>query len=66
MVLLSHVSAQQNNRVNNLRTKSAIYLNESSGAFLHLGYIISFSLIHKNINKWEFIPLPTIKRASYK
>jgi len=51
MVLLSHVSAQQNNCVNNLRMKSAIYPNKSSGAFLHLGCISSFSLIHKNINK---------------
>lgn len=47
MVLLSHVSVQQKNRVNNLRMKSAIYPNESSGAFLHLVCITSLHLIHK-------------------
>lgn len=66
MVLLSHVSVQQNNPVNNLRMKSAIYPNEPSGAFLHLVCITSLHSIHKNTKEYEFIPLPTIKGAIYK
>lgn len=66
MGLLSYVSVQQNNPVNNLRMTSAIYPNEPSGAFLHLVCITSLHLIHKNTKEYEFIPLPTIKGTSYK
>lgn len=59
-------SEQQNDCVNNLKMKCPIYPNESSGAFLHLGCVILFSLINKNTNKWEFFPLPAIKGCSCK